>query len=552
MATLNKSPQLRTQVLVYPRSCFVRFECIAVHLTIACLCVLAAHGQQRVASIQGTIADPSGAVTPGATVSVTGTTARPSVRSNAAGVYARGGLFQGTYDVIAQAPGFAIGKRTVHLDATTNLVVSFKLAGAQASSVDKQPPAQTDLKLKFAVIVTRHGVRSPIRSVEELEAYSEAPWPAWGVAPGDLTPNGRKLMVMFGSYYRAYFAHNGLLSTAGCGDPNSIHIRADVDARTQDTGRALASGMMPGCSVDVHVSSTRKDPLFSPLAAGIGTPDRALAVASIAGRIGGNPDAVVANHRQAFDTLRQVLFGCMPSVPCAAEEQRGKKTILREPSSLGATEHGHMADIYGPLKVGSSLSESLQLEYANGMTGERLGWGRLTTAKLMDIMTLHAAYADLVRQTPYIARIQASNLLSHIVSSMQQAVDNAPARGALGKVGDRLLVIVGHDTNLSNIAGTLGISWLLNGYQRDDTPPGGALVFELWQDMNEEFTVRTYFTAQSLEQMHSVLPISLKSPPLTSPIFIPGCSEGEQHMACTWKGFQRTVESALDPEFVKP
>lgn len=141
MATLNKSPQLRTQVLGYPRSCFVRFESIAVHLTIACLCVLAAHGQQRAASIHGTVADPSGGLIAGATVSVTGKTARPSVRSNAAGLYARGGLFPGTYDLIAQAPGFAMGKQTVHLDATTNLVVNFKLAvsSAQASSVDKQP-----------------------------------------------------------------------------------------------------------------------------------------------------------------------------------------------------------------------------------------------------------------------------------------------------------------------------------------------------------------------------------------------------------------------------
>jgi 4-phytase/acid phosphatase len=511
MPTLNKSPQLRTQFLGYLRSCFARFECI--HLAIACLCVLAADGQQRAASIHDTVADPSGAVIADATVPVTGTTARPWVRSNG----------------------------------------DFKLAvsSAQSSSVDKQHPTQTDLKLKFAVIVTRHGVRSPIRRVEELEAYSDAPWPDWGVAPGDLTPNGRKLMVMFGSYYRDYFVHNRLLSTSGCGDANTIHIRADVDSRTQDTGRALASGMMPRCSIDVHVLRGEKDPLFSPLAARIGTPDRALAVASIAGRIGGNPDAVVANHRQAFDTLREVLFGCVPNVPCAAEEQRGKKAILREPSSIGATEHGHMADIYGPLKIGSNLSESLQLEYANGMTGERLGWGRLTTAKLMDIMTLHAAYADLVRQTPYIARIQASNLLSHIVSSMQQTVDNAPAKGSLGKVGDRVLVIVGHDTNLSNIAGTLGISWLLNGYQRDDTPPGGALVFELWQDRNREFTVRTYFTAQSLEKMHSVISISLQSPPLKSPIFIPGCSGSDQYMSCPWKGFQRTVESALDPEFVK-
>jgi 4-phytase / acid phosphatase len=434
------------------------------------------------------------------------------------------------------------------LDALT----VFASVSSPVRSIARQSMPATDLKLKFAVIVTRHGVRSPIRHVEELNAYSKAPWPVWEVGPGDLTPNGRKLMVQFGSYYRDYFAHKGLLSTTGCGDANTIHIRADVNARTQDTGRALASGMMPDCSIDVHVSRARKDPLFSPLAAGIGAPDRALAATSIAGRIGNNPEALIANYRHAFDTLRQVLFGCMPNTQCPAEEQLGKKAILHQPSDIKAVEHGDLADIYGPLKIGSSLSETLLLEYANGMAGERLGWGRLTTQKLMDIMALHAAYADLARQTPYVSRIQVSNLLSHIVRSMEQAVDNTPKEGALGKAGDRLLIIVGHDTNLSNIAGTLGISWLLNGYQRDDTPPGGALIFELWQNSTGEFTVRTYFIAQSLDQMHNLLSVSLQSPPLRSPIFVPSCSTGDQNMACTWKEFQRVVERVIDPEFVKP
>lgn len=55
---------------------------------------------------------------------------------------------------------------------------------------------------------------------------------------------------------------------------------------------------------------------------------------------------------------------------------------------------------------------------------------------------------------------------------MQQAAGKTPVTGSLGKAGDRVLIIVGHDTNISNIAGMLGISWLLDGYQRDEPPPG--------------------------------------------------------------------------------
>jgi 4-phytase/acid phosphatase len=191
-------------------------------------------------------------------------------------------------------------------------------------------------------------------------------------------------MELFGSYYRGYFSSNGLLAPTGCEDADRIHIRADVDARTRDTGRALASGMMPGCNVDVGVASG-KDPLFSPLSAGIGEPDRALAVVSIAGRIGENPSAFIATYRYAFDTLREVLFGCAPSSPCPAEKESGKQTILDQPSRVETATGGHAADIQGPLKIGSNLSEALLLEYANGMEGRDLGWGRLTSVKLLEI-----------------------------------------------------------------------------------------------------------------------------------------------------------------------
>ena len=426
------------------------------------------------------------------------------------------------------------------------LLIPFTETVAPQNATARKP------KLVFAVILTRHGVRSPLTNSEQLNAFSSEPWPEWGVPSGNLTPQGRKLMEFFGSYYRDYFSSNGLLPPAGCEDADRIHIRADVDARTRETGHALASGMIPGCRVDVHVASAKDDPLFSPLRAGVGEPDRARAVAAIAGRIGGNPTALVASYRSAFDTLREVLFGCAPFSACPAERQSGKVVLLDQPSTVAAVKGGHAADIEGPLKIGSSLSEALLLEYANGMEGKDLGWGRLTRAKLLEIMRIHGAYVDLARQTPYVARIQASNLLSHILRSMAQAASGTTLSGSLGRSGDRVLIISGHDTNLSNIAGILGISWLLSDYQPAETPPGGALVCELWQQAGGEFEVSTYFTAQSLEQMRNVLPLSLKNPPLKSPVFVPGCSRGDRDMTCTWEDFQHTIKNAIDPSFVKP
>jgi hypothetical protein len=59
---------------------------------------------------------------------------------------------------------------------------------------------------------------------------------------------------------------------------------------------------------------------------------------------------------------------------------------------------------------------------------------------------------------------------------LKQAAIGASVPGALTRPDDRLLILVGHDTNLVNISGALHISWLMDG-RLDDTPPGGALVF---------------------------------------------------------------------------
>src|SRR6516162_6295611 len=148
------------------------------------------------------------------------------------------------------------------------------------------------------------------------------------------------------------------------------------------------------------------------------------------------------------------------------------------------------------------------------MAEEEVGWGRVNETNLREMMSLHAAYSDLLRRTTYIARVQASNLLSHILKTMEQAIAGRAVPGALGKPSDRVVVIVGHDTNLSNVSEMLGLSWLIQRYQRDDTPPGGALVFELWhRPINQENTVRTYCMSQTLEQMRKALPVTLEGPP---------------------------------------
>lgn len=418
-----------------------------------------------------------------------------------------------------------------------------------ASAVLAQTPADKP-KLVYVVVLSRHGVRSPLGTNDSSLQYAAAPWPEWGVAPGELTERGGQLMKILGAWYRGWLAQDGLLPATGCDEATRVYLRADTGQRTRESGRRFVEGMFPGCSIAVHTAETDDDPLFHPVAAGIAHGDAALSSAAVSGRIGGHPAALAATLQQAFGTLREVLFGCPMDAPCPAEKQPGKQDLLEMPASIGTTEDG-LADLRGPIRTGSTLAENLLLEYANGMSGQDLGWGRLDEAKLREISAIHIAYADLARRTEYAARVQGSNLLRHIVLSMEQAVSDKAVPGALGKPGDRVLLLAGHDTNISHIAGMLNLSWLLPGYQRDDTPPGGSLVFRLWnQPGGHGYTVETLYIAQTLDQMHNETILGPDAAPASARVFVPGCARANPRFDCDWESFRQVTARALDLKYV--
>ncbi len=390
----------------------------------------------------------------------------------------------------------------------------------------------TDSELQFVVYVSRHGVRSPTGKAAQYNRYSAGVWPEWPVQPGYLTPHGSHLMELFGAYDRTLLTSEGLLSSKGCSDAAKITVYADSDQRTRETGKALAQGLMPGCDLTVKsLSEDTNDPLFHPLGDKSVTRDLDRAKAALAGRIGGDPANLTRAYHLQLESLDHVLATC--GTPAASAPQR--TSLFDIPATLSQGGGDHLVDLKGPLNTASTLAENLLLEYTEGMDKTKVGWGCIGRSELDSLMALHTAATDFTQRTPEIARAQASGLLEHIGLSIEQAVSRKPVPGALGKPSDLALFLIGHDTNQENVAGTLNLTWIIDG-RRDDTPPGGALVFEVWRDHSAgSYTVRTYFTAQTLDQMRDSVSLSGTQAPARVPVSVPGCSR--EDMSCDLHSF---------------
>jgi len=288
------------------------------------------------------------------------------------------------------------------------------------------------------------------------------------------------------------------------------------------------------------------DPLFHFHAtqAQLGADAPAQATAAISARLGGDPNHLTETYRTQLGELDTILATC----GSAATSPRKRISLFDIPATLTPGSGGHIAELRSPLNTASTLAENLSLEYTQGMDASSVGWGCVDGTKLRSLMELHTAATDLTERTPILARIAASNLLAHIGDAIADAVANDWNHVAPVKPDHRALFLIGHDTNLTNVAGLLNLDWVADG-RRDDTPPGGALIFELWRDRKTgDFSVRIYFTVQTLEQMRSSSTLTLSDPPERVPVILPGCSGKD--LSCTWPAFSRTVQQAIDTRYV--
>jgi 4-phytase/acid phosphatase len=131
---------------------------------------------------------------------------------------------------------------------------------------------------------------------------------------------------------------------------------------------------------------------------------------------------------------------------------------------------------------------------------------------------------------------------------MEQTLSGRHVAGAFGTPRTNLLVIISSDAYVVGLAGLLHMHWLLPGYQPDFAAPGGALVFELREVRSTgDFIVRVYYTAQTLDQLRNLTPLTIAEPPATMQLLIPNGGQAEASLDVTFRKFRELLTKAIDP-----
>jgi 4-phytase/acid phosphatase len=382
-------------------------------------------------------------------------------------------------------------------------------------------------QVRAVVILARHGVRTPIENETRSGAFNAQPWPAWPTEPGLLTPHGIDALKRMGEFYRQRYST--LLE--GC---SSVQVESTNVPRTIASAKAVMSVVAPSCNVQI-TPDLAADPL------GV---DKAKLSAAIKGRMAAQPQWFTNTFARPLADMHDVLTTCTGCKSVPDFRTMMLPTGAQAPSMMqpGASPSSHTVLPRDPAKenavaLGADFAENFLLQYTEGLPMNQVGWGRVSRAKLDELMEMNTRYHDFILRTPYYAQEAAGPLARKISGYLQEASHN--------NAHAHLLYLSAHDANITWLGGLLRIDWIVSDETINATPPGSALVFELVHDTSTNSNkIRTFFIAQTLDQIRNLTPLTGAEKPSIAPIFIPGCSGPGPDYACAVEGFAQVVDQA--------
>jgi len=392
------------------------------------------------------------------------------------------------------------------------------LALAVVGSADAMAaPASKSETPVAEIVLLRHGVRSPTSASDAHASYASQPWPSWPVAPGILTPHGHAGMQALGAFYRQRLIASGNLGQA-CPTADHLQVIADTTPRNKESAQAVIDGLVPGCHLSfLAMPGDDNNPLFH-YAKGDKDDDAA--------------SPALTEISPALAELQAILLGCNDKACLKAASASGKTLLIEDDKPTPKAG-----------KLSGTFSENLMLAYAEGKPANEVAWGRADGARLGKVIVLHnEAFARDKKSMPAAAQA-GSNLAAHILATLQAAAGESTTAAAFSSQGRGSFVLIGHDTNLANIAGVFGLDWH-DANQPDDYPPGGGLVFDLFKRGNQ-YVVKVSALMPSMDDLRGNHFDGMRP----ARMHVSGCGG---HDACPLAAFAAAATKSIDTSRVMP
>lgn len=409
---------------------------------------------------------------------------------------------------------------------------------SQAQAQDITPTSDhTRYTLDKVVMLSRHGIR-PQTSTASLNKATGKNWPAWLVPDGHLSGHGYAGMVAQGTYLKNQWQAAGLSLTAqsGCPPQHDVWLWAAPDQRTRATGAALLDGMYPGCGLPVHATWQKHDPLFDTLSMGLAKPDRQILEQQVMDKMV-SPQHAATHYQHAVETLRHAV--------CAKGADNCR--FLNAQWGVEVTDEGK-AKLTGPVSKGATIGETIRMQYSENLPLSEVAFGHARNAEdISALMALHAAKYDLLSRSQEYARHGGSVLMRQILDALTASEQQPDTHHP--ELNSKLVILVGHDTNIAQIQTMLGFNWQLPVYPANDIPPGGSLILERYRDKQTgEELVRILFTARTLDQWRQLSPLNTQHPLPVAELSRPDCKTTSVGILCPMNTFVSHQRSELSDD----
>jgi len=367
-----------------------------------------------------------------------------------------------------------------------------------------------DYQLKQVVVLSRHNIRSPLSEKGSLLGdITPHEWFEWTSKTGELSLRGAMLETTMGQYFRLWLEKEGLFPENYIPRDGAVRFYANSLQRTQATARYFSAGLLPVAVVPVerHMEYNQGDHVFLPFINFMNDDYAKDAEAELVSLSGGNSLDAYRDKLSGAITLLMDVTDMKDSEAYAS----GKYGDLLADETKLSLEEGSEPKLTGPIRTALSVADALVLQYYEEPDDLKAAFGhKLTEDDWKSISSILSSYEEILFAAPSLASNLAHPILKEIYAEL-----NAQGR--------EFSFLCGHDSTITAFLAALGVNdYELPGAIEPTTPIGTKVAFERWVNGKGESFFKAELIYQSVEQLRSIQPLSLDTPPMIVPISFAG------------------------------